>query len=300
MIRLPEEKTLSELINQIGSGSVKVWCTPSATAQFHAMCPCPVESQEPQATGVDWLVAVGGGSLLDAAKLLRHRTPGLKLAAVPTLWGSGAEASPIAVWSENGDKKFLKDDALLPDILCHVPEFAESLSDSLVQWACGDAWSHALEGFLSPLASEETRVDLAGVIRGMMEIGICKDARWFKFSALACAGQAQSSVGLIHGIAHMAEGPTGLGHARLCATLLLPVMLFNKNRSSKWELLAAQGLSGDEILQAVSTLFCKEDYARALTAISGRWNDVLRNPCTRTNSALVRPDDKAFFEEFTP
>lgn len=300
MIRLPEAKNLTELVDLIGSHSVKVWCTPSAILRFRTMCPWLVENQEPQVSGFDWLVAVGGGSLLDAAKLLRHRTPGLKLAAVPTLWGSGAEASPIAVWTEDGEKKFLMEAALLPDVVCHVPELAESLPDSLVHWACGDAWSHALEGFLSPLASDGTRADLAEVIRGMMELGISNDPRWFQSSALACAGQAQSSVGLIHGMAHVAEGPMGLGHARLCATLLLPVMRFNQTKSPKWALLADHGLSGDRILEIVSTLFCKEDYAQGIGSLTGRWNAVLRNPCTRTNSALVRPDDKTYFEEFAP
>jgi alcohol dehydrogenase class IV len=300
MIRLPEEKTFPELVERIGSGRVKVWCTPSATTRFRAMSPWPVENAAPDLSDVDWLVAVGGGSLLDAAKLLRHRSPSVKLAAVPTLWGSGAEASPIAVWTENGEKKFLMEAALLPDVVCHVPEFSESLSPRLVEWACGDAWSHALEGFLSPLASDGTRADLAEVIRGMMELGIRNDPRWFQSSALACAGQSQSSVGLIHGIAHVAEGPTGLGHARLCSTLLLPVMRFNQTKSPKWALLAARGLSGDEILEIVATLFCKEDYAQAIASLSGRWNAVLRNPCTRTNSALVRPDDKTYFEEFAP
>jgi hypothetical protein len=65
-------------------------------------------------------------------------------------------------------------------------------------------------------------------------------------------------------------------------------------------LLADHGLSGDRILEIVSTLFCKEDYAQAIGSLSERWNAVLRNPCTRTNSALVRPDDKPYFEEFAP
>lgn len=300
MIRLPEEKTFPEMIERIGSARVKTWCTPSATARFRSMSPWPVENAPPDLSEADWLVAVGGGSLLDEAKLLRNRSLGVKLVAVPTLWGSGAEASPIAVWAEYGEKKFLRDAALLPDVVCHVHQFAESLPPRLVEWACGDAWSHSLEGFLSPLASAGTRADLADVIRGMMELGICNDPRWFKSSALACAGQSQSSVGLIHGMAHVAEGPSGLGHARLCATLLLPVMRFNQNKSPKWALLDTHGLSGDRILEIVATLFCKDDYDKTISSLSDRWNSVLRNPCTRTNSSLVRPDDKTFFEQFTP
>jgi alcohol dehydrogenase class IV len=300
MILIPQFHLLTEIIENLPGAQVVVWCTPSVVERVRKLVPWQVQTTPPKLDRAEWLLVVGGGKLIDQAKLLRAEHPHLKLAAIPTLWGSGAEASPIAVWSESGEKKFLMNACLLPDVVCHVPEFAESLPDSLVHWACGDAWAHALEGFLSPLASDGTRADLAEVIRGMMELGIRNDPRWFQSSALACAGQAQSSVGLIHGIAHVAESPSSLGHARLCATLLLPVMRFNQTKSPKWALLADHGLSADRILEIVSTLFCQEDYAQALAAISGRWNAVLRNPCTRTNSALVRPDDKTYFEEFAP
>jgi alcohol dehydrogenase class IV len=163
----------------------------------------------------DWLIAVGGGLLIDQAKLARQETAGVKLAAIPTLWGSGAEFSPIAVWMEGGKKLFRRDPALLPDVAIYFPDFAKTLSPELMRWGCGDAWAHALEGFLSPLASDETRRGLASTLQGMLNLGVGNDPQWFELSALACAGQATSSVGLVHGMAHALEGVLGLGHARL-------------------------------------------------------------------------------------
>jgi hypothetical protein len=38
-------------------------------------------------------------------------------------------------------------------------------------------------------------------------------------------------------------------------------------------------------------------YDRALPVVEARWKDILRDPCTRTNGALVRPAHLAFFVE---
>src|SRR5690349_15346693 len=55
--------------------------------------------------GTKTLVVVGGGTLIDRVKLLRktHR-PALKLIAIPSIWGSGAEVSPIAVTTDTVKK----------------------------------------------------------------------------------------------------------------------------------------------------------------------------------------------------
>jgi alcohol dehydrogenase class IV len=264
------------------------------------MSPWPVSVDNPVLCDRDWLVAVGGGKLIDEAKILRAQTHGAKLAAVPTLWGSGAEASPIAVWTEGDRKAFRRDPSLLPDFAVYVPEFAETLSPSLARWACGDAWSHALEGFLSPLADDTTRKELAGVMGRMLRLGVKNDAGWFELSALSCAGQAKSSVGAVHGIAHVMESPSGFGHARICATSLLPVMAFNAERSPKWPLLAEYAIDAEAVMAVSGALFDVGDYAKIKALMATRWRDILRDPCTRTNSALLRPDDLAFFERFKP
>ncbi len=297
---LPEVKTWPQFTAELAGAKAIVWCTPSAVGRMQSLSPWPVVTEQPRMADGGWLIAVGGGLLIDQAKLERQETAGVKLAAIPTLWGSGAEFSPIAVWMEGGKKLFRRDPALLPDVAIYLREFAETLSPELVRWGCGDAWAHALEGFLSPLASDETRLALVSTLQRMLNLGAGKDAQWFELSGLACAGQATSSVGLVHGIAHTLEGKLGLGHARLCATLLIPVMRFNQSRSPKWPLLVEYGLNDDAIFPALAGFFNAEDYAKIREALPRDWKNVLRDPCTRTNSALLRPADLEFFVEFQP
>ena len=286
------------MIERLGSARVVVWCTASVADRLRALVPWPVQTESPSLDGAEWLLAVGGGKLIDQAKVLRAEHPSTKLAALPTLWGSGAEASPIAVLNQDGKKVIRMGADLLPDLIVSYPEFAKTLPAELIKHACGDAWSHALEGFLSPLGTDETRADLAAVMKRMLQQPIRYSEAWFELSALACGGQSKTSVGLVHGIAHTLEGLIGWGHAKLCSLFLLPVMSFNQTRSPKWPFLAEHGLDDVIVLNMLRQLFDPVAYAEALPALKANWMKVLRDPCSRTNSALVRPADIEFFETF--
>ncbi|MDT8322280.1 MAG: iron-containing alcohol dehydrogenase, partial [Xanthomonadales bacterium] len=171
--------------------------------------------------GLDTLIAVGGGSLIDRAKAWRvFESPRTRLIAIPSLWGSGAEVSPVVVLDREGEKDIHIGQEFVPDARCLWPELADSLPESLARHGCGDVWAHALEGFLSPLANDGLREALAALIREMQTLPVANDPRWFEAGARACAGQARSSVGLVHGIAHTLEAPlrrdfpdAGWGHA---------------------------------------------------------------------------------------
>jgi alcohol dehydrogenase class IV len=298
MIQLPPRYTLAEATRMLVEPAV--WCTPSVENRLAEWTGWRVWTDPPPLASATWLVAAGGGTLLDRAKVLRSDHPHLKLAALPTLWGSGAEASPIAVSTVAGKKVIRMESTLVPDLVIHEPRFAASLPASMKAWACGDAWSHALEGFLSPLGTDETRSDLAAVIGRMANTPMDDAQAWLELSALACAGQSRTSVGLVHGISHSLEVPLGLGHARLCSLFLLPVMTFNRQASPKWPLLRAHGIDEDAVWQNIRTLFDPADYVSTVPVLRDRWPIVLRDPCSRTNSALVRPADIAFFDSFVP
>jgi alcohol dehydrogenase class IV len=176
------------------------------------------------------------------------------------------------------------------------PELAATIPAERARMACGDVWAHALEGFLSPLAKPELRRELAGLLQEMLRLPLGNDPAWFDVSAQACAAQARSSVGLVHGIAHTLEEKGPWGHAQLCATYLLPVMRFNLEVSAKPQALLAEfAIDRDAVLRALSALHDPETYRRSLPVLSENWKSVLRDPSTRTNCALVRPQHLDFF-----
>jgi alcohol dehydrogenase class IV len=298
-MREPEVWTLERLRKE-DLGPAAVRATPSAAARVAAVLPHPlVESLADLPDATRTLIAVGGGTLIDAAKIFRAESrPALRLIAVPSVWGSGAEASPVAVTQEGLRKRIRIGEQYVPDVRVLWPELAASLPERRLRHACGDAWSHALEALLSPLAEPPLRKETATLIRRMQQLPLGLDGRWFDASVDACRLQASSSVGLTHGIAHALEGPLrteqpdfGWGHAALCATFLWPVMSLNLKLSdrtaAKFE---EEGLDPSAVLSRARALFEEAAYDRAVGPLAERWSEVLRDPCTRTNGVLVRPN----------
>ncbi len=289
-------------------GPAGLWVTPSVRDLVRAVLPLPVLSpNEPLPAELRTLIVVGGGTLIDRAKVAaRDGGRPVRLIVIPSIWGSGAEASPIVVLDDAGKKTIRIDARYLPDEHLFWPELARTIDSRRAREACGDARAHALEGFLSPLASDELRRELATVLREMQALPIGNDPRWFAASARACAGQARSSVGLVHGIAHVLESvlrardpDAGWGHARLCSTFLWPVMEFNRQGSPKWsETLLRYEVDEAAELAALRELFGADAYRQAVGVLPEHWPAVLRDPCTRTNSVLVRPVGLDFFRNW--
>jgi alcohol dehydrogenase class IV len=286
-------------------GAAALWVTPSVRDRVRAVLPFSILSPtEPLPGNLQTLIVVGGGTLIDRAKVAaRDRDRPVRLIAIPSIWGSGAEVSPIVVLDDAGKKTIRIDARYVPDEHMFWPELAETIDPIRAREACGDARAHALEGFLSPLASDDLRRELAGVLREMQALPIANDPHWFSASARACAGQARSSVGLVHGIAHIMESvlrarhpDAGWGHARLCSTFLWPVMEFNRQGSAKWsEMLKRYEIDDKVELAALRELFDLQAYQQAVAHLHEHWTAILRDPCTRTNSVLVRPAGLEFF-----
>ena len=301
MIKVPDAVPPHMIGDRLGR-RVAVVASPSVRDRVAQLLPWPlVRDLADLPADLDGLIVAGGGDLIDRAKLLRRGRPALRLAAMPTIWGSGAEASPIAVENTAVGKRIHVDPALLPDLIVTAPELGRTVSSERARHACGDAWSHALEAFLSPLATDSLRVDLALLLREMLTLPLAYDHRWYTVSAAACAAQAQSSVGLVHGLAHTLEpvAPAACrSHAVLCSVCLLPVMRFNQQHSAKWSLFEQHAVDEHGAFAVLHALFDRERFAAIQPLIAAHWMTVLRDPCTRTNSALVRPGDLAFFESF--
>lgn len=120
--------------------------------------------------GADWIIAVGGGSVMDTAKAawvlyerpdidLKSLTPfdelGLrakaKLVCIPTTAGTGSEATKAIVIrdDETGRKFATMNPELTPDIAILDPEFVVGLPKELTAYTGMDALTHAVEGYTS-------------------------------------------------------------------------------------------------------------------------------------------------------
>ena len=224
-----------------------------------------------QRAAPDVLIAVGGGSVLDAAKAMRlfyehpemnldeltmpfldprkrvadfptdrHR---LQLVAIPTTSGTGSEVSPAAVLTVRGRKETLVDYSLVPDLAIVDPVLTSSMPPTLTADTGVDALTHALEAVISIFASSYTdalcaqavRLIFGALPRAYDDPGDLA-ARTDMSNAATLAGLAFSNafVGTNHALAHAVGARFGIAHGRANGIFLPHVLRYNSSLPSKF------------------------------------------------------------------
>ena len=126
--------------------------TPDPTAELIARGTARLKAFQP-----DLVVALGGGSPMDAAKAMVYFSgEPIPLAAIPTTSGSGAEVTDFAIVTHNEVKHPLVSERLRPQIAILDSELLEELPRSLIADAGFDVLAHALEAVAGRNASPIT------------------------------------------------------------------------------------------------------------------------------------------------
>lgn len=221
----------------------------------------------------DVIIALGGGSPIDAAKgmWLFYEHPeadpeGLKLkfmdirkrtykfpklgekcqmVAIPTTSGTGSEVTSFAVITDKEkNKKYpLADYELTPDVAIVDPDLVMSLPKSVTADTGMDVLTHALEAYVSNMASDytdglaEKAVELVfQYLEQAYDDGTNKLAREKMHNASTIAGMAFTNafLGVNHSIAHKIGAEFHLPHGRINAILLPYVVRYNSTKPTKF------------------------------------------------------------------
>jgi alcohol dehydrogenase class IV len=210
--------------------------------------------------GIDVVVGIGGGSVLDAAKavagLLRSGTsvidhlevvgrglpyegPSVPLVAVPTTAGTGSEATKNAVLGERGAggfKRSFRDDRLVAQVAVVDPDLLDPCPRELIAADGMDAVTQLLEAYVSTGAGPFTdALALAGLeaardgLLRWFELGPGAgeaSAAWRERMAFAALVSgiclAQAGLGAVHGLAAPLGAALPVPHGVACGTVLAP------------------------------------------------------------------------------
>ncbi len=210
--------------------------------------------------GVDGVIAVGGGSSLDVAKVVsvllggnqplaelygvdQVSGPRLPLVLVPTTAGTGSEATPVAVVTTGETTKAgVSSSVLLPDVAVLDAGLTLGLPPAITAMTGVDAMVHAIEAYTSrhrknPLSDNLARQALsllAANIRSAVSDGNNREARENMLLGACLAGQAfaNAPVAAVHALAYPLGGHYHIPHG-LSNSLVLPsVLSFNADSAA--------------------------------------------------------------------
>jgi alcohol dehydrogenase len=201
------------------------------------------------------IVAIGGGSAMDAAKAIAlcaandkplweleydgpSLAPGPPIVAIPTTAGTGSEAHPFAVIThdEIGRKDYIGHPSLLPRATILDPGLTVGLPAGVTASTGIDALTHSLESLLSrngnPFA-EATALGVIRIVAGWLPRAVADGAalearsQMLMASHLAGVGQASGTgVGLVHALGHALGTRGRLPHGTALAVVLPEVLAF--------------------------------------------------------------------------
>lgn len=206
-------------------------------------------------TGCDVVMAIGGGSPMDAAKGIamvasnggrvqdyeganRIQRPLPPMVFIPSTAGSGADISQFAIITDmqRQVKMSIISRTLVPNISITDPELLTTKPTDLVISSAIDALSHAVEAYTSTIASTLTDVHALMAIDKIMKTlpQALEERPMAVLEALSSAGTSagmafsNASLGLDHALAHALGGKLDVAHGLVHPVLLPPVMRFNQ------------------------------------------------------------------------
>lgn len=205
----------------------------------------------------DCILAVGGGSAIDAAKvmLIFYEHPEMnfdnifdvnldelcfttKFIAIPSTSGTASEVTKVSVitYEEERFKKVIKTIHIFPNIAILDPLLPATLPAQIAAETGMDALTHAMEAYINKSGNDFTDVLAKGAIEGIIEWlpesvierSLGAREKVHNYQCMAGMAFANSGLGMVHGVSHAFGGMYNVAHGLANAVILPYSMDYNK------------------------------------------------------------------------
>lgn len=205
----------------------------------------------------DYIVAFGGGSVIDFAKAFRfYERLKIPLVAIPTTAGTGSQATQFAAIYVNGIKTSLDNPEILPDFVIADSQFVENAPRYIKACSAIDAYCQAIESFWAVLSTDESKK------YAIEAIEICRDyivkavntndvkANEMMVKAAHFSGKAIniSRTTAAHALSYKITSKYGIPHGHAVALSIAGLFIFNSNHIEQIDVLLDKiGITKNEI-----------------------------------------------------
>ena len=280
--------------------------------------------------GADFIVGIGGGSALDAAKAAavfaanpdfaptdiytRERRPALPLVLIGTTAGTGSEVGKVSVLTNDatGRKKSVSGADLYPALTFADPTYTCTMPFAVTVSTALDALSHAMEGYCTPKCTDipalfgEKAVSL--IWQGLLRLLETKEnpdyagrERLYYGSLYAGITLAACGTAFPHPLGYVLTEGYDTAHGTACA-VFLPAFL---RRAVKYtpekaqRLLAAMGTDADTFCRVVQALTdCPVRLTpQEIETACARWDEAVPNNFRQSPGGFTKEDAKALLTE---
>jgi alcohol dehydrogenase class IV len=282
--RLSKSQLISGTVNQLNTCNINVICETNEpgepTVEQVEKIICLAENHN-----IDFVIGIGGGSIIDVAKAVAGlKFPGRKLVkdyfyglpiakkgipwiAIPTTSGTGAEATPNSVLSdEKRQKQSIRGDFnWLASLVVLDPLLTQTCSPEVTAFSGMDALTQAIESYTSKGAHMLTMpysLKAASLISKSILVAYeepyNKHARTNMSygSLLAGIALANARLGIVHGVAHSIGLRFNIPHGLVCGALLPWAIDYNKGVcSEKYDELAKTMQIGESTEDLIEWVF---------------------------------------------
>ena len=251
---LVEIGLINNVLSNLENNSMKV-------VVYSGVLPDPTNSQVDEGVSLalsnhcDAVLAIGGGSSIDAAKaisacitnnknakqlsgLLKVKQRPLPLYVIPTTAGTGSEATLAALISDDTThkKKLLIDPSLIPKMAALDGQLMLTLPPAITAASGMDALTHAIEAFISTNSTDETNalaLSASKLILNNLETAVFAGDNFAARQSMAIASYyagaafTKAGVGYVHAIAHAIGAKYGTAHGIANAMILPHVLTYS-------------------------------------------------------------------------
>lgn len=221
---------------------------------------CMEAAKRAAGIGADFIVGIGGGSPLDAAKCtavlaahpgmgqeelyaLRWPNRPLPVVAVGTTAGTGSEVTKVAViTTPDGRKRSFNHELLYPALALGDPAYMQSLSETFTRSTAVDALAHCMESYFGRLANTFSQACAVEGIRllvgqfykrqaqGWKEMSLLDREIFYNASLYGGLAINITGTGFPHTMGYLLTEQYGVPHGTACAVFLPEFCRYNKEK----------------------------------------------------------------------